>query len=194
MRSLVDDQQLLGSRLSDLTLSNFEEGFLLETEYRDTRNRLQQILLTASSLDKQKQDLLLALERYTGLDGLTLADLFLPAVSDNPESYVLPDVGVLVSTAWMENPELMALVSLEDLASAELNLARGNLGIKPDIAFRTEFGYGGGFNRLPDQLDGTWTITIGAQSTLIDSGRSRAGVRSSEASAAAVTARTENGC
>lgn len=193
MRQLVDEQQALGDRLSVLTLSNFEEGFLLETEYRDTRNRLQQILLTASSLDKQTRDLLLILEHHTGLQGLELSDLDLPEVDVNPESFILPEAGSLVSSAWQANPDLMALVSLEDMASAEMDFARGNAGIKPDIALRTKFGYGGSFNGTPDQLDGTWTITIGAQSTLFDSGRSRADIRGSQAAASAAAARTENG-
>ena len=193
MLELTADQEELGSRLSDLTLRNFEEGFLLETEYRDTRNRLQQILLTASALRNERQVLLLDLAQVTGLSGLEMKSLDFPMIDDSLDTYTPETAEVLIAAAWSSNPDIMALYSLEDMARAELGMARGGAAIKPDLAFRTEFGYGGGFDRVPDDIDGTWRVTIGARSTLFDSGRSQSDIRTAEANLDAAGARAEVG-
>ncbi len=193
MLDITGKQKDLGTRLTELTLQNFEEGFLLETEYRDTRNRLQQILLAASALGNERQNLLLSLERVTGLKGLDTSDLKLPEVDDSLESYNPGTAEKLIANAWKSNPEIMALRSMEDVASAELGMARGGAAAKPDLAFRTEFGYGGGFDRAPDDINGTWKLTIGARTTLIDSGRSRSGIRTALAGISASAARSESG-
>ncbi len=193
MLKLTVDQEEFGSRLADLTLRNFEEGFLLESEYRDTRNRLQQILLTASSLRNERQNLLLDLEQVTGLSNLQMELLDFPMVDDSLNTYLPESAEVLITAAWSSNPDIMALSSLENMARAELGMARGGAAAKPDLAFRTEFGYGGGFDRIPDDINGTWRVTIGARSTLFDSGRSRSDIRSAEANLEAAGARAEGG-
>ena len=193
MLELTTRQRELGDRLSELTLKNYEEGFLLETEYRDTRNRLQQIFITASGLETLEKDILLGLELMTGLRGLEKSDLLLPGVDDGLDSYQLPAIDELLISAGERNPDLQALESMESMAECRLDLARGNAGIKPDLMFRTEFGYGGGFDRSPDNLDGSWHLTFGVGSTLFDSGRSLAGIRSAEAERSAAVARSEDG-
>jgi outer membrane protein TolC len=193
MLELTDRQVELGTRLIELTRSNFEEGFLLETEYRDTRNRIQQILLTQTALKNQRQDLLLNLRQVTGLKNLEMDNLMIPAVDDSLESYVIGTPDELIASAWMVNPDIRTLSAMEEMARAELALASGSLAVKPDVAFRTEFGYGGGFDRAPDDIDGTWTLTLGAVSTLVDSGRSRSGIRSAQADLNAAGSRSESG-
>ena len=193
MLIITDRQKELGSRLSDLTLQNFEAGFLLETEYRDTRNRLQQIILAASALGNERQNLLLSLERVTGISGLESSSLILPEVDDSLESYSIASAEELIASAWKTNPDIMVLSSMEDVARAQLGMARGAAAAKPDLAFRTEFGYGGGFNRAPDNINGTWRVTVGAGTTLIDSGRSRSGINSARADLEASGAQVEAG-
>jgi len=193
MLEITGKQKELGTRLSELTRRNFEEGFLLETEYRDTRNRLQQIILAASALANERQNLLLSLERVTGLKGLDTSDLKLPEVDDSLESYTPGTAEKLIADAWKYNPDIMALSSMEDVAEAKLGMARGAAAARPDLAFRTEFGYGGGFDRMPDDINGTWKLTIGARTTLIDSGLSRSGIRTARAGVSASAARSESG-
>ena len=193
MLEITGKQKELGTRLSELTLQNFVEGFLLETEYRDTRNRLQQIILAASALGNERQNLLLSLERVTGLRGLDTSDLELPEVDDSLESYNPGTAEQLITDAWKSNPDIMTLSSMEDVARAQLGMARGAAAAKPDLAFRTEFGYGGGFTRTPDDINGNWRVTIGAETTLIDSGRSRSGIRSAEADLKSSGAQVEAG-
>ncbi|RKX92244.1 MAG: hypothetical protein DRZ90_14085, partial [Spirochaetes bacterium] len=109
------------------------------------------------------------------------------------ESYNPGTAEQLITDAWKSNPDIMTLSSMEDVARAQLGMARGAAAAKPDLAFRTEFGYGGGFTRTPDDINGNWRVTIGAETTLIDSGRSRSGIRSAEADLKSSGAQVEAG-
>ena len=193
MKVLTIRQKELGQRLSDLTLQNVEEGFALETEYRTSRNRLQQILLLLSSLERQEKDLLLTLERSSGLEKLEVEDLILPDPVVSAVAYRLPTEAELLASAYRSNPSLASLRSLAELSEAELAMRQGETAPRPDLAFRTEFSYGGGFDRPPDDPDGSWTLTLGLHSTLADSGRSRAAMRGSLESHQAAVLRVEEG-
>ncbi|MCG8454101.1 MAG: efflux RND transporter permease subunit [Spirochaetales bacterium] len=193
MLNVVNEQRQLGDRLIELTKENFEEGFLLETEYRETRDRLQQILLAKTALEKERRDLLLGLERITGIVHLEETNLILPTVSLDFALYSLPSVEELSARILGENFEVLALAAAEDAARGEFSMARGQALGKPDIALRGEFGYGGGYGREPDHLDGTWIVTLGAQTTVFDSGRSRNSIRAAESRLRSATQKREAG-
>lgn len=203
MISIADDQESIAERLVEITRRNVEEGFLLDTVARTAGDRLREVILNRSVLHRERNELLLALEEITGLSSLTPDDLVLPAVNhriENPEKAEKTDPfeGIagfspdeLIAGALNTNTDLRSLEALALLARKESDYARGASAPRPDLAFRVQFSYGGGFNRDPDDIDGTWRLTIGAKSTLFDSGRSRSAARSAQAEAVAAEARAE---
>lgn len=203
MISIADDQESIAERLVEITRRNVEEGFLLDTVARTAGDRLREVILNRSVLHRERNELLLALEEITGLSSLTPDDLVLPAVNhriENPENPEKTDPfeGIagfspdeLIAGALNTNTDLRSLEALALLARKESDYARGASAPRPDLAFRVQFSYGGGFNRDPDDIDGTWRLTIGAKSTLFDSGRSRSAARSAQAEAVAAEARAE---
>ena len=206
MISIADDQESIAERLVEITRRNVEEGFLLDSVARTAGDRLREVVLNRSVLHRERNELLLALEEITGLSSLTPDDLVLPAVNhriENPENPENPQEndpfeGIagfspdeLIAGAMNTNTDLRSLEALALLARKEFNYARSASAPRPDLAFRVQFSYGGGFNRDPDDIDGTWRLTIGAKSTLFDSGRSRSAARSAQAEAVAAEARAE---
>ena len=188
----------------EITRRNVEEGFLLDTVARTAGDRLREVVLNRSVLHRERNELLLALEEITGLSSLTPDDLVLPAVNhriENPENpqETDPFEGIagfspdeLIAGAMNTNTDLRSLEALALLARKESDYARSASAPRPDLAFRVQFSYGGGFNRDPDDINGTWRFTIGAKSTLFDSGRSRSAARSAQAEAVAAEARAEH--
>ena len=204
MISIADDQESIAERLVEITRRNVEEGFLLDTVARTAGDRLREVVLNRSVLHRERNELLLALEEITGLSSLTPDDLVLPAVNhriENPENpqETDPFEGIagfspdeLIAGAMNTNTDLRSLEALALLARKESDYARSASAPRPDLAFRVQFAYGGGFNRDPDDINGTWRFTIGAKSTLFDSGRSRSAARSAQAEAVAAEARAEH--
>ena len=213
MISIADDQESIAERLVEITRRNVEEGFLLDTVARTAGDRLREVVLNRSVLHRERNELLLALEEITGLSSLTPDDLVLPAVNhriENPENpekpqenekaeKTGPSEGIagfspdeLIAGAMNTNTDLRSLEALALLARKESDYARSASAPRPDLAFRVQFSYGGGFNRDPDDINGTWRLTIGAKSTLFDSGRSRSAARSAQAEAVAAEARAEH--
>ena len=207
MISIADDQESIAERLVEITRRNVEEGFLLDSVARTAGDRLREVVLNRSVLHRERNELLLALEEITGLSSLTPDDLVLPAVNhriENPENpqeneKADPFEGLagfspdeLIAGAMNTNTDLRSLEALALLARKESDYARGASAPRPDLAFRVQFSYGGGFNRDPDDINGTWRLTIGAKSTLFDSGRSRSASRSAQAEAVAAEARAEH--
>lgn len=203
MISIADDQERIAERLVEITRRNVEEGFLLDSVARTAGDRLREIILNRSVLHRERNELLLALEEITGLSSLTPDDLVLPAVNhriENPENPQETDPfediagfspDELIAGAMNTNTDLRSQEALALLARKESDYARSASAPRPDLAFRVQFSYGGGFNRDPDDIDGTWRLTIGAKSTLFDSGRSRSAARSAQAEAVAAEARAE---
>ncbi|MDF1568864.1 MAG: efflux RND transporter permease subunit, partial [Spirochaetaceae bacterium] len=180
MIGLADRQIELGERLIELTFGNYQEGFILETEYRETRSMLQRIQLNAAVLRKERNDRLLSLEALTGLDDLSPASLVLQDGLDDVTDLLLPDIEDTVGQAVKTNPDILALAAKAEAALASRFIAVGGKGVKPDVVFRGEFGYGGGFDRAPDDLNGAWTLSLGARTTLFDAGRSASAYRTTE--------------
>lgn len=209
MISIAGDQESIAERLVEITRRNVEEGFLLDTVARTAGDRLREVVLNRSVLHRERNELLLALEEITGLSSLTPDDLVLPAVNhriENPENpqenekaeKTGPFEGIagfspdeLIAGAMNTNTDLRSLEALALLARKESDYARGASAPRPDLTFRVQFSYGGGFNRDPDDINGTWRLTIGAKSTLFDSGRSRSAAQSAQAEAVAAEARAE---
>ena len=193
MSGLADRQEELGRRLTDLTRENFQAGFLLEAEYRDTRDRLQQIVVSRSALKDERGRILVKLAEITGLANLELASLELPPVDLSLASYLLPDVEILVDGVSTENPDLKQLEAGVGYAASRLEMARGGRSIKPDMGFIAEFTYSGGYGRSPDDLDGSWQLSLAAQSTLFDFGRSRLKIEQARGALEAARARYRAG-
>ena len=207
MIGIADDQESIAERLVEITRRNVEEGFLLDSVARTAGDRLREVVLNRSVLHRERNELLLALEEITGLSSLTPDDLVLPAVNhriENPQETEKaektdPFEGIagfspdeLIAGAMNTNTDLRSLEALALLARKESDYARSASAPRPDLAFRVQFSYGGGFNRDPDDINGTWRLTIGAKSTLFDSGRSRSAARSAQAEAVAAEARAEH--
>ncbi len=191
MIALAEKQELLVDRLVEITLRNYEEGFLLEDEYRRARTQRRQVHLSSSQLRCNENDLLVSLERMTDVETLTPENLVLPEIDETLESFTLFESDELVAAALAYSTDIKALSALEEVRNAQAGLAGAKSIGRPDLVFRGEFAYGGGYGREPDDLDGSWTLTLGASTTLFDSGRASSGRKSAEAAAEAAAARTD---
>ena len=194
MITIADAQERIAERLVELTRRNVEEGFLLQTVSRSAGDRLREVILNRSVLYREQNDLLLALEEITGLSPLTADLLALPEVNHQIETIENTEnlsAETLIAAALSTNTDLRSLQAMALFARKQFDYARGASAPRPDLAFRVEFSYGGAFTREPDDINGSWRLTLGAKSTLFDSGRSRSAARSAKADALAAEARVE---
>ncbi len=178
--AVVDETSSLSERLVELSLSAFENGMMIESEYKT-------IVAKARATDSAKAQILsqiIALEAnigsLCGLEDFSSSSLVfneeeLEALYEEIDSY---SYGELKDLSVSERRTVLRLLKkMEEISLAARNFASAKISWKPDVALVVDFDYTG--SRFPliekdwyRQDDWSGTVTVAIKTTLFDAGAS----------------------
>ena len=172
---ILQEQQVIAERMVEIAEESNRNGFLIKSDVIEARVEAQQVSIAAAETQKIIRQSLLRLERFSGIEELSIEQLRLGNIPSGYEQFPIPVESMLMANALSNNDNLKLLSVLEELGRSKQELARGDNYLKPDVGLRVEMGYGG--PRLPfvetdwfgkDRLN--MTASIGISSRLIDGG------------------------
>lgn len=177
IREIVEEEKTYAQRLVQVSEQAEKSGMLLHQDVVDAKIQAKELEIAQLDLNEQIDNQLLELERSTGIEGLSLADISYSVNEDDIMLIVNGDRPALEEAALSgDRLSIKLLTQLKEMNKSAERIAKGAVNWKPDVALQATLGYGG--SRVPF-FEGNWNrrddytanFSIGIKTTVWDGGK-----------------------
>lgn len=174
IKNLLDEQKMIANRLISISKNSLDVGIITSLDYKETQAKLLSIDEAQIQIQFQKDEVIAKLEKISGYQ-----DIDKSIISDSTKlsdivSYANISLKELIHMGHSRSmPLISGLEQAEKTSQALLDVAKGNLYGKPDLALQVSLGYSG--SRIPfietdwyGQDDYTFNVSIGMKSNLFN--------------------------
>lgn len=175
--SIIDEEKNYAQRLVKVSEDAEKSGMLLHQDVVDAKIQAKELEIAQLDLNEQINNQLLELERSTGIEGLSLADISYEVNEDEIMLIVNGDRPAIEAAALSgDRLSIKLLTQLKEMNKSAERIAKGYVNWKPDVALQATVGYGG--SRFPF-FEGNWNrkddytanFSIGVKTTVWDGGK-----------------------
>lgn len=175
--SVLDEEESYAARLVTYSEDAEKSGMLIHQDVVEAKIQAKELQIARQDLIEQQNNLILELQRATGIETLSLEQIDLNFDDSFVKEILSSDKAVLEEKALRETKyNLQLLTQLKEVNELSKKIASEYVNWKPDVALQMSLGYGGSRVPLaePNWLrkdDYSANISIGIKTTVWDGGK-----------------------